>query len=184
MAELPSVEASVEALSQAQTQAELVAGHAAVRRAIRAKRKAESLGPLARAYTEAVTLMDARKADGVPFAERVKGLEQVIRAFWPKGRDEPWRYVCDVCRDTGWVFHTCRSGQRCDGVSTRVDGPGGRSGQYRRLCAKHPESDYTHDYVVSCFCAQGRRRETPAAEPAHFAQAGKVKKSGFTKAGR
>lgn len=103
-----------------------------------------------------------------------QALEKSIRDVWPKGREEPWHYVCELCNDTGLRLFVCRRGQRCNGISTRTDAPKETPGKYKRLCAKHPDSEYEHDYVTPCLCERGDGwRDKPKA-PADFAEAGKT----------
>lgn len=185
MAKLPpDVDEAVNTLAKAETPAELVKAHRTVGKAVSASRRKQlaDLGPLARAYTEAMTIMDAQKAEGVPFEERIKGLEQVIRTFWPQGREAPWVYLCQRCDDTGWEFRTCTAETPCGRPFTL---PRQRSDDYtgRGRCTPN------HPYVVPCWCEKGQAfrrgllKETAPAKPEDFAQAGKSKK-GFTKVGR
>lgn len=88
-------------------------------------------------------------------ADIAKSFEAVVRQVWPFTR--VWKYACDDCQDTGLFIWTCKRGQRCDGLSARTDGPKEKPGKYRRLCAKDPDSDYTHDIGEPCSCAAGVR---------------------------
>lgn len=158
------------------------AAHEALRSAVSGKRKADrkTWGPLARAFGDAMQIMDRQKADGVPFIERLKGLDGVLRQFWPFTRE--WKYVCRECDDTGLVMLTCRRGSRCDGISTRTDGPFQQPGKYQRFCAKDPDGDYEHDYGRACYCSLGARfRQPPKPSPDDFQSAGRRK---FTRIGR
>lgn len=152
-------------------EAELWALKKSVKRKRREAHKAE--GKLAAGFAEAMQIMDAQKAAGVPFAERVKGLEGVLRALWPHTRE--WHYLCHVCRDSGLAMHVCKKGARCDGISTRIDGPHGTPGKYRRLCAQDPQLDYTHEYGTPCSCEQGARFRAAAPKAEDFSSAGKSK---------
>lgn len=148
----------------------------ALRKSVRRKRKDahKAEGKLGAAFVEAMKILDAQKAAGVPFLDRIRGLEQVLRHVWPQTRE--WHYLCEQCRDSGLVMHVCRKGARCDGISTRIDSPGARPGKYRRLCAQDPQSDYEHDYGTPCACDRGRRfREGPKPGPEDFTAAGKSK---------
>lgn len=123
---------------------------------------------------DALRFMDEQKAAGVPLHERVKGLDGVLRSAWPQQR--AWQYLCDRCDDTGLVMAVCRRGARCDGISTRTDHRGETPGKYQRLCAKHPESDYEHEYGTPCWCAAGAKfRDKPRPTPDDFKAAGKSK---------
>jgi hypothetical protein len=148
----------------------------ALRKSVKRKRKDahKSEGKLAAAFREAMQMIDAQKAEGVPFAQRIQGLEAVLRQVWPQTR--AWHYTCDACNDSGLVMRVCQRGARCNGISTRIDGPGGTPGKYRRLCAIDPLSDYEHEYGTPCFCERGRRfRDAPKAGPDDFKDAGKSK---------
>jgi len=154
-----------------------------LRQGIKAKRKAAHKveGKVAAAFEAALKIVDQQKAAGVPFEERMRGLEGVLRAVWPQTR--AWHYDCDACQDTGLVMHVCRRGARCNGISTRIDGPHSPPGKYRRLCFTNAESDYEHDYGEPCFCKNGARfREKPPAKPDDFSDAGKAKS--MTRIGR
>jgi len=164
---------ALDQLAHAQTPAELAAAHRAVSTAVRAtrRRKAKTFGRLASAYGEALEILDAQRAAGVPFEERIKGLEGLLRGVWPQTR--PWHYACEACADTGLVLSVCRAGARCPGMSTR-DGKA-----YRRLCASDPESAYTHDFGRPCSCATGARfREKAKPTPEDFTAAGKMTRVG------
>jgi len=164
---------AVDQLAQAQTPAELAAAHRAVTTAVRATRKAKTraFGRLASAYGEALEILDAQRAAGVPFEERIQGLEEILRGVWPQTR--PWHYLCPACSDTGLVLSVCRAGARCPGISTR-DGKA-----YRRLCATEPESAYEHAYGWPCACATGARfREKAKPTPEDFTAAGKMTRVG------
>lgn len=112
--------------------------------------------------TESLRIWDAMKADGASQAERVAVLEKTLRVTLPQVR--VWKYLCDRCDDTGLEVLTCRVGARCPGMSTRMDQPGQRPGKYRRQCAVHPLSEYTHEYGRSCTCAAGARFQPKVAE--------------------
>lgn len=175
-------------LAEAKTPQELVKAHRDVRRAIQIRRAkaARTQGPLAQTYVAAMEQWDQEKADGIPKAERLQHLETILRAAWPQVRE--WKFNCNRCHDTGWAEDVCTKGHRCNGISSRLDGPGGTPGRYRRLCAQEPESDYEHDYVTACFCEKGegfRRAMNKQPKPARaedFAESGKTKP--MTKLGR
>lgn len=131
---------------------------------------------------EALRLRDKMREDGASEQELAKGLEQSVRAAWPKGRE--WTYLCTECSDTGVIEMVCKAGQRCEGTSSRVDSWKDEPGKYRRLCALNPASDYTHTYVVPCFCAAGKRyRPQPQTPETDDDRAAKVQKP-FTKWGK
>ncbi len=134
--------------------------------------KSESV--LVQTYWAAMAQWDTQKADGVALADRVAGLSKTLRACWPFTRE--WKELCGNCSDTGLVMAVCRRGARCDGISMRIDSAHDRPSKYQRLCARHPESEYEHDYGTPCWCPLGarfREKAKPAAED--FAQAGKLK---------
>lgn len=162
MAKPPAtVEGAVETLAAAKTATDLASAHRTARQAVSRARKAAGLGKLATAYTEAMQIMDAQKAAGVPFDERIKGLEQVLRAFWPHTRE--WHSLCVQCEDYGLVFHQC---------------PGDQT------CGRRAKPHLPHLYGMPCFCEKGRQfRDKPKPTGEDFAAAGKAKK-GFSKVGR
>lgn len=179
----PPLYDALETLAKAQTPAELAAAHRTLRTSVKAKRMraAKGLGRLATVYQEAMVIIDAQKASGVPFLERIRGLEEVLRAAWPKTR--VWQFTCDRCADTGLVMAVCRRGDRCDGRSTRIDRADQPAGKYLRLCAKHPDSEYEHEYGTACFCALGARfRDKPKPKAEDFTAATQSKS--MTKLGR
>lgn len=147
---------SEQLLAGAATADQVAEAHAILKRAIYQKRRREDqgLGPLAQTFKVAMQIWDSEKADGIPRPDRVKHLEQSVRAAWPQGRD--WKYLCDRCQDTGLIMRVCERGARCNGVSFRSDHPHAPSGKYRRLCTHDRDSSYTHDYGVPCWCAKGK----------------------------
>lgn len=176
MAEAKPVTDAIDMLAGARTPSELAASHRSLLHSVRAARRklAPHLGRLARAYTEAMDIMDTQRDAGVPFEERVKGLDGVLRQFWPQGR--VWHYLCDRCDDTGLVMRVCRRGARCNGISTRTDGG-------MRMCAKDPDGEHEHDYGTACVCDKGLRfRQRPKPGPEDFTAAGQSKD--FKRAGR
>lgn len=122
----------------------------------------------------AIATADQMRADGASQVECLDVVEQVLRYGFPHGR--PWKYLCQSCQDTGLDMRVCQRGDRCNGVSTRTDGPKERPGKYRRLCAVDTAGDYTHEYGVPCFCSLGQkfRDHPPSAED--FTSAGKTSK--------
>lgn len=110
---------------------------------------------LAATMKEAFRLRERMKADGATTAELDAAMERTLRAALPQQR--VWRYECEVCWDTGLEMHVCRAGERCNGVSTRIDHPGAPAGSYTRLCAHDPNGPYEHDYGTPCLCRRGVR---------------------------
>lgn len=78
-----------------------------------------------------------------------------LKAAWPKGREEPWRYLCEVCADTGWRPHECPGDARC-----------GRTSEHK-----------AHPYVSYCWCEKGRALQPkPKQDTDELAALGKVTK--------
>lgn len=142
-----------------------------------------SLGSI---ITEALALHRDLRTKGMTWDEAKCALEKILREVWPKpkGRVEPWHYVCDLCDDTGARLFVCRKGQRCNGISTRTDSPKEKPGKYRRICAKHPDSEYEHDYIEPCVCRQGDRYRDKPTTPADFTDAGKTPPRKMTRFGQ
>ncbi len=142
----------------------------------------ESLGKI---VMEAVAYREKLKADGVESCDLDAGIEAVLRARWPKpwDRTAPWRYLCEECGDTGLVMLQCKPGRRCNGISTRTDGPGEKPGKYTRLCVG--SASYEHDYGVACSCAKGERfRPRQTGPDEDFTSATKNKPRPMSKWGR
>lgn len=132
---------------------------------------------------EALRLRDLDRQAGASEAQQASQLEQIIRRVWPFTRE--WKYVCRSCDDTGLVMKICRAGDRCNGISTRTDGPKETPGKYRRLCTRDTEGTYTHDYGEPCFCSAGSRfRSAPPSEFDPVAVAAKTPKKQPTRWGR
>lgn len=166
MSDDTTIEDALKQLAEAKTASELITAHQQKARAVKAaRRKAQQTeGPLAATFRVAMEHWDAQKADGVSFAERAKGLEQSLRAAWPKGREEGWKYLCDDCSDYGLVMGKCPGNTTC-----------GRTFPHQ-----------AHDFGWPCVCPKGARfREKPKSPSDGLTSAGKSpKKSGFTKFGR
>lgn len=158
---------ALQQLAEATTPTELISAHQQKARAVRAARRhaARIEGPLAATFRAAMEHWDAQKADGVSFAERATCLAASLRAAWPKGRDEGWKYLCSDCSDYGLIISTCPGDATCGRVK------------------QHPK----HDFGTPCWCPKGVRfKDTPKAGPEGFTSAGKTprKAPGFTKFGR
>lgn len=107
---------------------------------------------LANAYREALPILDAQKKAGVPFLVRIRGLEGVIRQFWPFTRE--WHYLC-ACNDVGLKIETCSGDATC-----------GRS-----------KLHLPHDFGVPCWCqAGGRYKARERTDQTAVEAAAKVKK--------
>jgi hypothetical protein len=149
--------------------------HAQLRAAVRGSRKefARSVeGQFARVMWGAVSEYLRMLADGVPREDALKGLEDVVRDVWPRGREREWKYLCDDCRDTGWEYRRCRAFNRCQ--------------------PKHDDwpSEREHDCVVACHCPKGdrfKRRSAPISTEQELAQVGKTRRKssgGWSRPGR
>lgn len=168
-----------EIASKARTAAELDKAHRKLLAAIRVKRRGEDgFGVLGPSYRAAMEVWDDQVEQGVPFAERVRGLEQTLRAAWPKGRE--WKYVCQDCEDLGWIFRTCEPYAPC-GRPFRLPGAREEERTGRGQCQPG------HRYCEPCFCPKGRGHATRLQQGMHrggdLANVGKSAK-GFTRAGR
>lgn len=112
-------------------------------------------------FAEADRLRQLALADGVSKDEANAIVAKALHAAWPRGRVEPWKYLCEICSDTGWHPLTCPA-YPCD--RTRVHSP--------------------HDYVRHCGCAKGRRMTPqPRTEEDAVAIAAKARKT-LTRFGR
>ncbi len=113
------------------------------------------MGDLADTIKAMLAERDHQRAAGASETELARNMEQSLRAALPQER--PWKYLCRECDDTGLIIRTCRRGQRCDGIASRIDSSQDRPGKYTRLCAKAPDSDYEHEYGEPCWCNAGNR---------------------------
>lgn len=141
----------------------LKVAHNLLRKAVPGKRRrahAEE-GPLAQTFRVAMQIWDQQKAEGVPLAERIAGLEKTLRAAWPQGRE--WKYLCKTCDDYGLDYDTC-------------DGE-------RPVCGRH-KPHLPHAFGRPCWCGAGSQfREKPKPSAEDFAAAGATK-SKPTRVGR
>lgn len=140
---------------------------------------------LAKTFKEAMRIAEQMKADGASKEDREAYIAGVLKASWPKGREEPWRYLCEACDDSGWVIRTCVVEGQCGRPFTL---PGQASDDWtgRGRCAPG------HTYAAPCSCPKGEekrrqllkqpRRDEDAIAVA--AKTGHGKPSGFQKAGR
>lgn len=109
-------------------------------------------GQLAKAFREAMALWDVQKASGMSFAERLKGLDALLRQVWPFTRE--WKYLCTACDDLGAIWHDC------SGDAT---------------CGRH-QAHLPHTFVEPCWCQKGVRfREKVKPSPEDFTAAGRNK---------
>ncbi len=153
------VHRAVETLAHAETPQELIAAHQMVGRAVRASRRRTPHGRLATVYTEAMTLWDQLKVNGVSLEDRQRGLETVLREVWPQTR--AWHYLCPACDDVGLAMVWCPGDVTCGRRTPHLP----------------------HDFGEPCVCPRGARfREKPKPTPDDFAAAGKQKR--MTRVGR
>lgn len=143
-------------------------------------KKPDQDGPLASVFAEATRIGAQMKADGASLAERQAFVARALREAWPKGREEPWHYVCSACEDTGWRSMVCVQGS---------------CGRPFRLPGQH-DDDHTgqgrcqdgHTYVQPCTCPKGsvRRQQLlkQRSDQDAIEIAAKSKPKGFTRFGR
>jgi hypothetical protein len=114
-------------------------------------------GKFAKVMWGAVSEYLQMRADGVAREDALKGLEDVVRAHWPRGRAREWKYLCDDCRDTGWEYRRCKPYARCQ--------------------PKHDDwdSEREHDYVVRCHCPKGHI-PTPIGGDDELVKVGRTKR--------
>jgi hypothetical protein len=91
---------------------------------------------LAAAYKECLPILDAQKAAGVPFLERIKGLEAVLRQFWPFRAVH--HFNCERCADYGLELHQC-------------------DGEQHRCGLGKGKPHLPHEYGTPCWCVAGAR---------------------------
>lgn len=134
---------------------------------------------LSAVFTEAMRIVDRMRDDGASKEDRETYVADVLREAWPKGRSEPWRYFCEPCGDTGWLYKTCIHGSCGRPFKLPKQKDDDRTG--RGQCTEG------HSYVEPCACHKGdeRRRqlmkEGPSSEDA-MAVAARVTKP--TRVGR
>lgn len=158
-----SIADALSALSQAHGSQALASAFRALQGQVRRDRRAKdaSRGTLATTYIAAMAIWDAQKADGIPRAERLSGLEKSLRAAWPQTRE--WKYLCERCSDYGLEILSCQ------GVTDAICG--------------EVKPHYAHEFGQPCWCAAGARfREKPKPAPEDFQAAGKSKP--MTRVGR
>ena len=111
---------------------------------------------LAAAYKECLPILDAQKKAGVPFLERIKGLEGVIRQFWPFTRE--WHYRCGECGDYGLQMSNC-------------------DGEQHRCGLGKGKPHLPHEYGRPCWCSAGLRfKAREQTEDSAVEAAAKVRK--------
>lgn len=111
-----------------------------------------------KAMKAAMSLYLRARRDGVSQEDGIRGLEEEIRAVWPKSVSK-FAPTCGSCDDTGWTEHTCWERHRCG----------------RKVCADNPERQ--HLFVEPCGCAAGdRMRKRVRTTDDQIAAAGRVQK--------
>jgi hypothetical protein len=89
---------------------------------------------LVKTFIEADRFRRAALADGASHEDANAIVATALREAWPRGREEPWRYNCEACEDSGWRPFSCGGDSLC-----------GRRNRH------HP-----HTYVDPCQCAKGQ----------------------------
>ena len=65
-------------------------------------------------FVEACRLREQALADGATRDQADALVVNALKAAWPQGREQPWRFVCRTCEDTGWEWFVCgEQGLRC-----------------------------------------------------------------------
>jgi hypothetical protein len=105
-------------------------------------------GQLAATFREAMRLSDQMKAQGATREERDAFVAKALQAAWPKGREQPWHYLCEVCGDSGWRIRTCVA-QSC-GRPFKLPGQASDDHTGQGTCGPN------HNYAEPCWCAKGR----------------------------
>lgn len=154
---------ALDQLAAAKTPSQLVAAHGRLARTVATTRKRAAMksGKLATAFGAFMATWEELKAQRVSFFDRCKQLEAVLRANFPEGREQPWRYLCEHCDDSGLRIADCPGDATC--------------GRER----KHGQ----HIFGTPCWCQAGARfRQKPKPTPEDFTQAGRNRK--MTRLGR
>ena len=60
-------------------------------------------GPITKALLDAVTMRREMLDKGHSAAEVDYHVGQGLKALLGNKREQPWRFLCDLCHDTGWV---------------------------------------------------------------------------------
>lgn len=147
--------------------------HESLQRAVQLSRRQFTVAPesaFVRAMLDAMDDYARVRKEGVSREDGVRGIEQVLRATWPKPPSK-FSAGCEGCEDTGWRELTCWSEHRC-GRQSCVEG--------------HPSRE--HRYVEPCGCEKGDRfRPRVHVADDEIAAVGRTRKAkprGFTRFGR
>jgi hypothetical protein len=139
----------------------------------------EPLGKLATAFKDAMEMAAQMRANGVVEADIRQGIENVLKAAWVKGREEPWHYSCRLCDDSGWQIKTCTNHACGRPFTLPNQSPDDHTGQGR--CQDG------HTYAEPCQCERGdiQRRGLLRQRTAEDAVSAAAKTTTrFTKLGR
>lgn len=99
----------------------------------------------ATAMMEAIQGFAAMKGEGVSVEDRQAFLEHAVRQCWPRGRAEPWHYLCEQCSDTGLRMEECPGDATC-----------GRDGAWAARFQTMTEH-LPHEFGKPCWCVAGKR---------------------------
>lgn len=99
----------------------------------------------------------AARAQGVSREDAVKGIEEVLRAEWPRRTSK--FLTCAGCDGTGWHLTVCTHDVRCQ----------------RQTCQeKHPA--WEHTFVVPCECDKGDPFRPRLVQPDDLGDVAKTRK--------
>lgn len=151
----------LERLARAHSASDLASAFSQLQGTVKKQRREfhKKHGLLAQTFIVQMRVWDQQKVEGVSRDDRLNGLDIALRSAWPKGRDEPWRYNCENCDDTGLVMREC----------------GGDA-----MCGRRKKPHYAHTYGEPCWCSNGGKFKTKPQSGDDFTSAGK----GFSKGGR
>jgi hypothetical protein len=159
---------AAEAMSIEAATAEFYAAKKAARKGRQAF-AASVVSAFVKAMQGALALYLKARDQGVSREDGIRGLEEELRAAWPKGVSK-FSPACDSCEDTGYIDRVCWERLRCG----------------REVCAKNP--DRQHNYVDICHCVNGDKKRGRAAFTPDDAitAAGRTqkRKSSWTRPGR
>lgn len=119
----------------------------------------ETASVLCQTFIAADQLRQKALASGSTKEQANDIVARALQEAWPKGREEPWHYLCEQCSDSGWQVHSCPGDASC-----------GRT-----------KAHQAHEYVIACWCPKGVSvKGKPKQEADELAAVGKtVKPSRF-----